>query len=104
MLRRAATTSVLLAVLLALLVPTPAGAADLRSEVERTAQELTEGTRRLEQGQRELADVQRRLVTARREAAEAGALSATARERLRAVVSASYRRPLADGIVLALSA
>lgn len=104
MLRRAATTSVLLVALVALLAPAPAGASDLRSEVERTAKQLTEGTRRLEQGQRELADVQRRLVTARREAVEAGAVSATARERLRAVVSASYRRPLAAGIVLALSA
>jgi len=91
-------------VLVALLAAGPAGAADLRSEVERTATELTEGTRRLEQGQRELAVVQRRLVTARREATEATAVSSAARERLRAVVSASYRRPLADGIVLALSA
>ena len=110
MLRRAATTLALLAVLLpagAAAGPGaagPAGAADLRSEVERTAKELTEGTRRLEQGQAELVDVQRRLVTARREAAAATEVSAVARERLRVVVSAAYRHPLADGMVLALSA
>ena len=107
MLRRAATTLALLAVLLpagAAAGPGAAGAADLRSEVERTAKELTEGTRRLEQGQAELVDVQRRLVTARREAAAATEVSAVARERLRVVVSAAYRHPLADGMVLALSA
>ena len=105
MLRRAATTLALLAVLLpAGAAAGPAGAADLRSEVERTARELTEGTRRLEQGQAELVVVQRKLVTARREASEAIATSAGARERLRTVVRAAYRRPLADGMVLALSA
>ena len=105
MLRRAATTLALLAVLLlAGAAAGPAGAADLRSEVERTARELTEGTRRLEQGQAELVVVQRRLVTARREASEATATSAVARERLRTVVRAAYRRPLADGLVLARSA
>ena len=105
MLRRAATTLALLAVLLpAGAAAGPAGAADLRSEVERTARELTEGTRRLEQGQAELVVVQRKLVTARREASEATATSAGARERLRTVVRAAYRRPLADGMVLALSA
>lgn len=77
--------------------------AGLRAEVDRTAQLLTAGTRRLERGQAELGEVRRKLSRAQREAAEAAGRSAQARDRLRVVVAAAYKSPLPDAFVLALS-
>ncbi|MBC7374151.1 MAG: D-alanyl-D-alanine carboxypeptidase family protein [Frankiales bacterium] len=114
-LRRATVTLALTLVLPLLPATTGAQAADpvevaarevaaMQAEVDRSARELTEGTRRLERGQRELATVQRRLASARREAGEASQRSDQTRAQLNAVVAAAYRRPLAGGLRLALSA
>jgi hypothetical protein len=114
LLRRAGTV-VALAVLLPLApVPTGAQAADpvqtakrevaqMRTEVDRTARVLTEGTTRLARGQAELARVQGELDQARREAGEAEARSDEARQRVRRIAAAAYRSPVPDGLALALS-
>ena len=114
-LRRATVTLALTLVLPLLPATTGAQAADpvevaarevaaMKAQVDRSARELSAGTRRLERGQRELSEVQRRLTTARREAGAAGERSDRARAQLNAVVAAAYRRPLAGGLRLALSA
>ncbi|MCW2616589.1 MAG: hypothetical protein JWN08_3583, partial [Frankiales bacterium] len=114
LLRRASTTLALALLLPLLPVPTGASAADpvqvaerevaaMRAEVERTAGQLTAGTRRLEREQAELGEVERRLADARRTADEADARSERARTELKAVVGAAYRSPLPSGVVLALS-
>lgn len=78
-------------------------AAAMRTEVARTADALTEGTRRIDAARIELSGVQTRLARARRDQAAADAASETARARLSAVAAKAYRSPLPDGVLLALS-
>ena len=78
-------------------------AAAVRDEVERTANVLSDATRKLARGQAELARVQRDLDAARREAGAAQARSDEARERVRAIAAAAYRSPVPDGLALALT-
>lgn len=112
---RRTTTCLTLAVVLPLLpAPTGASAADpvreadkavatMQAEVDRTAKQLTAGTRRLERSRTDLAAVQRRLTRAQRDAAAAQTTSDTARDRLRLVIAAAYKSPVPDSFVLALS-
>ncbi len=112
---RRTTTCLTLAVVLPLL-PTPTGAsaadpareagkavAAMQAEVDRTAAQLTAGTRRLERSRAELTGVQRRLTRAQRDAAAAKTTSDVARDRLRLVIAAAYKSPVPDSFVLALS-
>ncbi len=108
MLRRSA--AVLAAVVLLPLLPTPGAQAgtdgtvrQLQSDVDRTAQQLTEATRRLERSESALTTVQRRLAQARREVEDATHTSEQARGRLGTVLAATYRTPIPDTLVLALS-
>lgn len=81
----------------------PSTAADLTALVARTAAELTDGTRRLEQSQARLADLQARQAQARTAGAAATARALSARARLGAVVGAQYRHPEPGVAVLVLS-
>lgn len=114
LLRRAGLVVALAVALPLAPVPTGAQAADpvqvaerevasMRAEVDRTAQVLSAGARRLESGRTALTAVQRDLERARGVVAEAQGRSDEARERLRAVASAAYRSPVPDGLALALS-
>ncbi len=81
----------------------PSTAPDLTALVARTAGELTDGTRRLEQSQVHLADLQARQAQARTAGAAATARALTARTRLGDIVGAQYRLPQPGVAVLVLA-
>ncbi len=108
---RALTTTTLALALCAgaLPVATPASAADsgqaqlasLRSQARAATASLVAGTRRLEAERAGLDRTRRRATTARRAAGAAEAAVAGSRARLAVVVSAAYRQPAPDDVVLA---
>ncbi len=88
--------------------PTPggvvgAGITDLGDAVTRAAQDLAEGTRRLEQGQAHLADVRARGAVVRGDAQRAADVAADTRARLHDMVGAAYRSPRPDQLSLAFT-
>lgn len=76
---------------------------DLDAEVRRTAEELTAGTVRLEEGRARLAGTQTRAFQAREASDRARARAAAARALLARVVNAAYRTPRPDSLTRALA-